>query len=180
MGQGFIRSDRDVKLLILYALSLLPVAVAEKDLLEVVMVDDGFGYFEFASAFRDLQKNMHIARVGGEKEDSFILTPRGQQVVDAMEPQIAMSVRYKANEAAKTLVARLRREESVKTYHVAKPDGTYTAKFRIVDSNQTMLSIDLDLVNEDQCVKAEKKFRAKAEQIYKYLLTELSQEDKSI
>ena len=47
MQQGYVREPEDIKCLILYCLSLLPITIKEEDLLEIVMIDDGFGYFEF-------------------------------------------------------------------------------------------------------------------------------------
>ena len=51
LGAGFIREEKDVMYLILYALRFFPFAISEGDLMDVVLIDDGFGYFEFRSAF---------------------------------------------------------------------------------------------------------------------------------
>ena len=44
-GPGFIREEKDVMYLILYALRFFPFAISESDLMDVVLIDDGFGYF---------------------------------------------------------------------------------------------------------------------------------------
>ena len=56
LGPGFIREEKDVMYLILYALRFFPFAISEGDLMDVVLIDDGFGYFEFRSAFLRLQE----------------------------------------------------------------------------------------------------------------------------
>ena len=64
MQQGYVREPEDIKCLILYCLSLLPITVREEDLLEIVMIDDGFGYFEFAQYFRELIDARMISEIG--------------------------------------------------------------------------------------------------------------------
>ena len=70
MRQGFVREPEDIKYLILYCLSLLPITVSQDDLMDIVMVDDGFGYFEFIQYFHELIESKHISEIetGGEKQ----------------------------------------------------------------------------------------------------------------
>ena len=60
-GPGYIREEKDVMYLILFALNHFPMAISESDLMDVVMIDDGFSYFEFRSALLRLQSGRQVA-----------------------------------------------------------------------------------------------------------------------
>ena len=53
MGYGFIRSEQQIKSLILFGMSLMPVSVTETDLLQVISMDEGFTYLDFAPALQE-------------------------------------------------------------------------------------------------------------------------------
>ena len=76
-GPGYIREEKDVMYLILYALHFFPVAITESDLMDVVLIDDAFGYFEFRSAFQRLLDSRHVAMVMDHGEPMYFLTPEG-------------------------------------------------------------------------------------------------------
>ncbi|NCB04422.1 MAG: DUF4364 family protein, partial [Clostridia bacterium] len=97
---GFIKEQKDIKHLILFCLSLLPFAVKESDLLEVVFIDDGFGYFEYSAAFRDLVEARYIAVVDAGPEKEYLITPRGKELLDMLESELRQSVRDRAEAAA--------------------------------------------------------------------------------
>ena len=57
-GPGFIREEKDVMYLILYALRFFPFAISESDLMDVVLIDDGFGYFNTVADVERLCKEV--------------------------------------------------------------------------------------------------------------------------
>ena len=123
-GPGYIREEKDVMYLILYALHFFPVAITESDLMDVVLIDDAFGYFEFRSAFQRLLDSRHVAMVMDHGEPMYFLTPEGGKAIDALASNLPRSVRDKAEAAALQVIAKLRREASIKATHRANPDGT--------------------------------------------------------
>ena len=105
---GYIREQKDIRYLILFCMSFLPFAISEADLLEIVFIDDGFGYFEFSEAFHALQEQGLIACVDTGTEKQYILTEKGQSVLEASQNELRMSVRDKAQAAAIRVVRRRR------------------------------------------------------------------------
>ena len=100
MRQGYIREPEDIKYLILYSLNLFPVTVTEEELMETVMVDDGFGYFEFAQAFRELIDSRHISEIEEDGVKKYLLSSKGIQVVRLMEGHLKASVCDKSADIA--------------------------------------------------------------------------------
>lgn len=168
---GFIKEQPDIKHLILFCLSLLPFAVKESDLLEVVFIDDGFGYFEYSSAFQDLVKARHIAVVDAGPEKEYLITPRGKELLDMLERDLRQSVRDRAEAAAIGLVRKIRRNATITTTHVENPDQTYTVTLRISEPDgQTVAAVDMTVFTLRQCSLLEDKFRRNAELVYKKMI----------
>lgn len=173
-GPGYIREEKDVMYLILYALHFFPVAITELDLMDVVMIDDAFGYFEFRSAFQHLQDNHFVASVTDHGDQYYILTPEGGKIIETLASELPLSVRDKAEKAALQVIAKLRREASIKTSHRDNPDGTFTVQLRICDKQDDHIKVELLAVTKRQCELLEDNFRRNAEHIYHEMLLLLS------
>ena len=143
-GPGFIREEKDVMYLILYALRFFPFAISESDLMDVVLIDDGFGYFEFRAAFLKLQERKYVASVTDGGEQLYIMTPDGGKAIEVLASSLPLSVRDKAERAALRVIAKIRRDASIKASH------------------------------RRQCELLEDNFRRRAESLYHELLLLLS------
>ncbi|MDD7672170.1 MAG: DUF4364 family protein [Clostridia bacterium] len=173
-GPGYIREEKDVMYLILYALHFFPVAITESDLMDVVLIDDAFGYFEFRSAFQRLLDSRHVAMVMDHGEPMYFLTPEGGKAIDALASNLPRSVRDKAEAAALQVIAKLRRDASIKATHRDNPDGTYTVQLRICDKTSDHIKVEVLAMTKRQCQLLEDNFRRNAEHIYHEMLLLLS------
>ncbi|MDD6316224.1 MAG: DUF4364 family protein [Clostridia bacterium] len=178
MQQGYVREPEDIKCLILYCLSLLPITVREEDLLEIVMIDDGFGYFEFAQYFRELIDARMISEIGVGGRKEYLLTPKGKSVLDLMEGHLRASVCDKAQAAAIRVVRRIRRSDSIRTAHRANGDGTFTTTMTICDKSTELASVSMLVYSERQCRILEENFKNNAENVFKGLVNLLLEGDK--
>ena len=177
MQQGYVREPEDIKCLILYSLSLLPITIKEEDLLEIVMIDDGFGYFDFAPCFRELRdaKMVSEIEIGGHRE--FLLTPKGKEVLDLMEGHLRQSVCDKAQASAIRVLRRIRRSDSIKTSHKPNGDGPYTTTMTICDKSTDLVTVSMLVYSERQCRILEENFKANAENVFKGLVNLLLEDE---
>ncbi len=173
-GPGFIREEKDVMYLILYALRFFPFAISESDLMDVVLVDDGFGYFEFRAAFLRLQERDCISEEPSEREPLYALTEAGSKAIEVLASSLPLSVRDKAERAALRVIAKLRRDASIKASHQQNEDGTYTVQLKICDAVSDQLSVEVLAMTRRQCELLEDNFRRRAESLYHELLLLLS------
>ncbi|MBQ7492240.1 MAG: DUF4364 family protein [Clostridia bacterium] len=174
LSPGFIREEQDVMYLILYVLTFFPAPISEPDLLDAVMVDGAFGYFEFSMAFHRLRetKSIGATQVGGET--LYYLTPVGRKAIETLFSGLPLSVREKAERSSLRVLARIRRDAAVKAGHTKNPDGTYTVELGIRDGQTELLTVRLQAVTRGQCALLEDTFRRRAEPLYAELLTLLS------
>lgn len=167
MRQGFVREPEDIKYLILYCLSLLPITVSQDDLMDIVMVDDGFGYFEFIQYFHELIESKHISEIetGGEKQ--YLLTLKGKEVVELMDGHLKASVCDKAQAAVIRVVRKIRRSDSIRAQHRDNGDGTFTVTLAVWDKSVELASMSMLVYSERQCRILEDNFKQNAEYIFK-------------
>lgn len=173
-GPGYIREEKDVMYLILFALNHFPMAISESDLMDVVMIDDGFSYFEFRSALLRLQSGRQVACTEESGEPRYFITPEGGKIIDILARELPRSIRDRAEAAALRVIAKVRRDSSIQTSHTQNPDGTYTVRLCIRDDSSEQMAIQLLVMTLRQCRVLEDQFRRRAEPIYQDLLLLLS------
>ena len=182
MNTGYLREKSDVKYFILFAMSNLPFPVTEHDLLDICLIDDAFGYFEFSEAFAELQQTGHVRRMEDDQgKVLYDITPLGREAAKIFDGDLRMSVRDKAQAAVIRVVRKIRRDASIVTEHTANEDGTYQVHLAINDTDAPVLALDVMVMNRRQCALLEENFRKDAETIYsdilKILLSETFQQE---
>lgn len=167
---GYIRDQKDIRYLILFCMSFLPFAISEADLLEIVFIDDGFGYFEFSEAFHALIDQGLIACVDTGAEKQYILTGKAQKVLDAAQNELRASVRDKAQAAAIRVVRKIERDATIRTEHVENEDGTFNVTLEISGKKGLVAGVNMMVFTPRQCTLLEENFRKNAEQIYQKMI----------
>ncbi len=167
---GYIREQKDIRYLILFCMSFVPFAISEADLLEIVFIDDGFGYFEFSEAFHALIDQGLISCVDTGTEKQYILTAKAQRVLEASQNELRASVRDKAQAAAIRVVRKIERDATIKTSHVENEDGTFNVTLQITGKKGLLAGVNMMVFTPRQCSLLEDNFRKNAEQIYQKMI----------
>ena len=170
---GFIREKRQIKFLILYAMQCLPLPVGEQTILESCLIDDAFGYMEFAEAFSELTESGHVAAEQGEEGKLYRITEKGREASAVFERQLPSSVRDRAMRAAMTAAAALKRDRLVSASHRRDEKGAYEVTLSMGAEEERLFSVILSASNENLCAAMENNFKKRAEKIYSLLLAAL-------
>jgi hypothetical protein len=163
---GFIHEKIEIKILILYILRHLPLPVEFNVLTELTMCDDGISYFDFTECVAELVKTEHV-RLKGNK---YSLTAKGARNGEITENSLPFSVRRKVENSTSAFRNTISRDEMIKTFYTANPDGSYTVTLSLSDGLGDIVSMSLYSVNEKQALALEKGFRKNAESIYMSLI----------
>jgi len=163
---GFIHTQLEIKLLILFVLRRLPEPISLEMLAEITMIDDGISYFDFAECVNDLVNNGHLF-VRGEK---YSLTNKGIRNIEATEINIPYSVRVKAEDKTSELRMAQNRSAMIKTSHETDSETGCKVKLSMSDGIGEIVSIELIAANEAQAIELEDGFRKNAEEIYNKLV----------
>lgn len=167
---GFVHSELEIKMLILYIISRLPAPANLNQLSDVAMsCDGGFTYFDFTDALASLVKLEHI----DEKDGKYIITKKGRETGEETESDVPYSVRKRAERLSAKLAQELRREELIKTEVKPRKGGGFTVSLSISDNSGELFSTSFLIGSEEQANKVVKRFRKNAEEIFPELVGRL-------
>lgn len=170
---GFIHEKLDIKLLILFVLSRLPKPVGFDTLTELVMVDDGFDYFEFTQCLNELVSSGNIENNGSE----YKISRMGSVNEDTVESSIPYSVRLKAENKARPLVEKMKRDALIGASHERAKNGGCNVRLSLSDGLGEIVNLSILVADEAQAGVIEENFRANAENYYQKIVGLLSESE---
>ena len=165
---GFIKSEMDLKVLILFILRRLPEPVSRDDLTDITLLcDNAIGYFDFSECLADLVRTEHIS----VENDFYTITDKGRINGEATETGLPFSVRLTAEKASSTLANILRRDAMIVSSHEMRRRGGFTVKLSMSDGIGPVISMDLLVGDDTQAAQIEKNFKKNAEVIYSKIIS---------
>ena len=168
---GLIHSKLDLKILILFILRRLPAAIDREALSELVLQDEGVGYFDYTECLSELQDTQHVERT----EAGLRITEKGERNCLAVESSLPYTVRADAERALAPVVRAMNRSAMISASHSALPEGGCLAELSMGDGVGEVISLHLLVPDPAQAEKMEAKFRAEAEKIYQRIVEILSE-----
>jgi len=159
---GFIHERIEIKVLILFLMRRLPEVVPHDVLTELVMCDDGIGYFDVTECITNLIDTGHM----NTKDGKYSLTQKGEHNGEVLEKNLPFSVRLRAENAAAFVRANLNRDAMIITDRKVTDNGEYRITLSLSDGIGDIFSMELFAANEKQANALEDGFRKDAEKIY--------------
>jgi hypothetical protein len=164
---GFIQTEMDLKVLILFILSRLPTPVSRDDLTDTTLLcDSAIGYFDFSECLADLQRTEHVVA----ENEYYSITEKGRANGEITESGLPYSVRVRAEKAAATLSNVLMRNSMIHASHEMRMHGGFTVKLDMSDGIGSVMSMELLVGDNKQSAIIEKNFKDNAEKIYSQVI----------
>ncbi len=170
---GFIRSELELKTLILFALKCAATPVAFDHLSDMVLRDEAIDYFEYVNAINDLVKTEHIYREAKPDAELYFISKKGLKNLESYEGNLPASVREHTKKAVKTILRKVRRQADVSAQIVERDNGTFSVLCKLRDDSGELLSMELTAITDEQAQAISNGFKDKAEKIYNVLLSEM-------
>ncbi len=164
---GFIHGELDIKILILYVLRRLPRPVDSETLVELCFIDNGVGWFDYATCLASLIETGHVEEL---PDSRYVITEKGQRNGEAAETSLPYSVRMKASRLIEPIAEKMRRDAMIETSHGPAEGGGVTAHLRLSDGKGEIMSLDLLTPDDGTAEKMEAAFRLDAEGIYQRIV----------
>jgi len=168
---GFIRSELDIKILILFVLRRLVQPVDLETLTDLTLIDDGISYFDFADCVSDLVRTGHVLLKSG----LYSVSEKGAANGAAVESSLPYSVRVKAEKAAAAQAAIQARDSMITASSTVRRRGGCTVQLGLSDGVDAVLDLAVLVPDAEKAEMIQKHFRAHAEQIYKQIMELLLQ-----
>ncbi|MBR5479239.1 MAG: DUF4364 family protein [Clostridia bacterium] len=168
---GFIRSELELKTLILFALRCAACPVAFDNLSDMVLRDEAIDYFEYINALNDLVKTEHIHRENKDGAELYFISKKGIKNLDICVNNLAVSVREHTKKAVEYIMHKERRKADIDAHMVEHEDGSLSVICKLRDDSGEIMSLELSVITYEQGQSIINSFENNAENIYNTILS---------
>lgn len=162
---GYIQSDLDLKLLVLYILDHAAAPITFNQLHELALCDAGVDYFSLTQAVDHLVETEHLTL----QNERYTITEKGHRNSEICLETLPFSVRRRCDENLITVNEQLRREAQIRSELLPRPDGTFTVRLALDDDAGNLFTLELLTPNEAQGLQLIERFKAAPERMYSAL-----------
>ena len=166
---GYIQSDLDLKLLVLYIMNRVAAPIPFNPLLDLALCDGGVDYFSLTEAVNHLVETEHLTL----DNECYSITDKGRRNCHICEGSLPYSVRRRCDENLAVLNAQLRRDAQIKGEAIAREDGTFTVSLSLDDDAGSLLKLELLTPSQTQAEHLVTQFRKHPEQVYNGIVNAL-------
>ena len=170
---GFIQSELDLKLLVLYIMARTAGPITFLHLLDLALCDAGVDYFSLTEAVSHLVETGHLEQDG----ELFSITEKGRRNSEICESSLPYSVRMHCDENLVKLNNVLRREALVQTGLTPNEDGTCTVRLYLADDSGPLMDLKVLYPSPQQGQALAARFRETPEALYHKIMGLLAAED---
>lgn len=136
---GFVKTNMDIKIMVLYALSKFHEPPTFEELSQVLLCDEGLNYFLLTQSVDELllPKNIMI------EDERYHLTRRGKDNLKESLPQLPVSVQKKCDEALLLVNRQQDKKKFVQTEITDRFDGTVMLRLRLLDETGVLFDVNM-------------------------------------
>lgn len=168
---GFIRSELELKTLILYVLRRAAEPISFPFLTDMVLCDDAIDYFEFIDCLNDLVRTEHVYREQRGDDEMHFISQKGRDNLNICINNLPISVRDRADNAVDRIMRALHRRDSISSKLIKRENGELAVQCKLNDDKGEILSLELAVLTEAQAHTLIRNFKNNAESIYNVLLS---------
>ena len=170
---GFIQSELDLKLLVLYIMSRAAAPITFLQLLDVALCDAGVDYFSLTQVVSHLGETGHLEQEG----ELYAITEKGRRNSEICESSLPYSVRMHCDDNLVKLNAVLRRAALVQTDLTPNGDGTCQARLYLADDSGPLMELKVLYPSLDQGQDLIRRFQEAPEALYHQIMGLLASKD---
>ncbi|MBQ6868442.1 MAG: DUF4364 family protein [Clostridia bacterium] len=169
----FLRTDADISYFITYVMTLLPGPITYEALLDICLIDEAFGYFEFQVQFDRLVETGIIFKNAENDPPLYFATQTCYDNAEGVAMALPASVKDKAYAAVQRVVTRMKRNSDIQTTATLNEDGTYKVTLAVMSGEEALFKLEIMLENKKNADKAIDNFKKHAEYYYREYLNGL-------
>jgi len=162
---GYIQSDLDLKLLVLYIMDRAAAPITFNQLLELALCDAGVDYFSLTQAVSHLVETEHLTLV----EERYAITEKGRRNCQICAETLPFSVRRRCDENLLAVNEQLRRDAQIRGELLPREDSTFTVRLALDDDAGNLFTLELLTPSEEQGKALIDRFKTGPELMYSKL-----------
>ncbi len=146
---GFIKTNKDIKLLVLYALSKFEVPLLFEELSQLTLVDDGINYFLLKQSVDELLLPENIVF----ENNCYSLTRRGRDNLESSLSDIVPSLRKRVDTASVEIKSIHEKRKYVRSTVNEKKDGTTEVHLALLNKTGVLFELQLPISEKREAKK---------------------------
>lgn len=159
---GFIQSELDLKLLVLYIMARTAGPVTFLQLLEVALCDAGVDYFSLMGAVTHMVETGQLTC----ENDRYSITENGRRNSEICESSLPYSVRMHCDENLLKVNDILRQENQIQSSIRDNEDGTHTLFLHLDDVGTPLFQLELLVPDRARAERMAKAFKSDPTGLY--------------
>ncbi len=180
IAPGGLTTPQETRVLVCHLLYSVKKPLSASQINNIVSQDGLVNYFELSSCMAQLLESGHLVpKFTKDDEDYYILSPLGEETAQKLEKMVPKSVRDKAVKAAIRLLARIDRDQSVKTDITPCGNG-FNVQLRLLDGDADLMEMTVFLPEKNQAESVCKEFLGDPALVYKGVLALLTGDLKTV
>ncbi len=164
---GYIHNILDVKVLILYVMSLVETPVTAQTIYEFCYQDDSLSYFDVQESIPQMVTSGHLEQL---EDDRYVITEKGRSAEEVTRDGIAIAVKERATLAVEKYNKEEKRDRFLRSSVEEKEDGEFLVRMGLDDMHGPMMDLTITAPNRQQANRLERVYREKAEQIHQSVM----------
>ena len=162
------------KLILLYALDKMEVALQEGVILDMVTENNWLSYMDCKVALTDLIKNNMITNVATKGcNPRYAITSDSREGLKHYFVEIPSSLRENIADVIKLNKIKYRKKQDYFSDYYKNTDGTYTVVLKIESTNTPLMDLKLVVQNRNKAKWLFKNWSEKASTLYEFILENL-------
>ncbi|MDR0383837.1 MAG: DUF4364 family protein [Christensenellaceae bacterium] len=176
----FVHDEMTRKILLLFIFEKMEIPLSESSLGEIVMSNpDWLSYMDYREALNKILEVKFIRVKSSAGDLLYQLTQDGRMCLSHFYKKIPASIRESITVYAKENVLRLKRSQEYGFDYFKNADGTHTIVLKIEENanNDSIFEIKMKVPTRTDAIRATKKWKHSAPDIYGYLLDKIVEGD---
>ena len=171
---GGLTDHSEIKIMLCYVIGKLTHPIGHDDLLEAFTSKGYANYFECADAISDLISAGHLCQ---STDGLYSISSSGTEIAATLSEDLPFTVRERILTSANELARNNRNSKSHKAT-ITEHNKGYTVRCTVNDSSGAELfAVELDASTQSMAQRIRDNFVAKAEDVMRYCITSLTDED---
>ena len=173
---GFIHDILDVKILILYVMSLVEEPVTAQTIYELCYQDESLSYFDVQEAIPQMVESGHLECL---ENDRYSITDKGRETEEITQDAVAFPIKQRARTAVEKLNRTTKRDQFIRTEIRKQDNGECIVVMALDDLQGPLMNLELTMPNLQQARKLEAAYHKNAEAVYQSVMIGLLEEMES-
>lgn len=170
---GFIQSELDLKLLVLYIMDRSVAPLTFLQLLDLALCDGGVDYFSLHQVVEHLVQRENLLL----EEDRYSITEKGRRNSEICENSLPYSVRCRCDKSLEEMNHIFLREQQVQGQVIPHEDGTATIHLQLNDNSGPLLDLKILAPSCDYAKEMVARYKSRPEITYHEIMELLTRDE---